>query len=324
MILADKIINLRKKYNWSQEDLAEKMDVSRQSVSKWESANSIPDLNKILKMAELFGVSTDYLLKDEIEEVEHVQVDKEPGIVKVSLEEALNYVETKVKRAKTTALGVFITISSVVPLFALLGLTRVDSWDLSANKATALGLVLLFFMVGIGVTFFIRASQDNDDLLKYEDGDIDLVYGVRSILKDKQKKYRGTYTAFVSLGVMLVLLSVAPLIWVAILSPRSSHIFTMLVLMILMVASGVFLLIPPSTRYTAYNLLIGEGEYAPQRKEATKRIEKIGGVYWPLVTAIYIGWSLWTMAWGITWIVWPVAGIAFAAIVGLANLFAKD
>ena len=48
MILADKIIELRKKNGWSQEDLAEKLDVSRQSISKWEGAQSIPDMNKIL------------------------------------------------------------------------------------------------------------------------------------------------------------------------------------------------------------------------------------------------------------------------------------
>ena len=58
MILADKIIDLRKKAGMSQEELAEKLGVSRQSVSKWESAQSTPDLNRILKMSEIFGVST--------------------------------------------------------------------------------------------------------------------------------------------------------------------------------------------------------------------------------------------------------------------------
>ena len=61
MILADKIIDLRKKNGWSQEELAEQLGVSRQSVSKWESAQSVPDMNRILKLSELFGVSTDYL-----------------------------------------------------------------------------------------------------------------------------------------------------------------------------------------------------------------------------------------------------------------------
>ena len=62
MILADKIIRLRKKNGWSQEELAEKVNVSRQAVSKWESAQTIPELEKILLLGELFGVTLDYLL----------------------------------------------------------------------------------------------------------------------------------------------------------------------------------------------------------------------------------------------------------------------
>ena len=50
MILADKIMNLRKKCGWSQEDLADQLGISRQSVSKWESGMSIPDLEKIVKI----------------------------------------------------------------------------------------------------------------------------------------------------------------------------------------------------------------------------------------------------------------------------------
>lgn len=68
MILADKIVSLRKKAGWSQEDLAENLGVTRQSVSKWEGAQSVPDMDKVVMMSRLFGVSTDFLLKDELEE----------------------------------------------------------------------------------------------------------------------------------------------------------------------------------------------------------------------------------------------------------------
>ena len=64
MILADKIITLRKKAGWSQEELAERLNVSRQSVSKWESAQSMPAIDKILQLSSLFSVTTDCLLKD--------------------------------------------------------------------------------------------------------------------------------------------------------------------------------------------------------------------------------------------------------------------
>lgn len=63
MRLGQKITKLRKKNKLSQEGLAEKMNVSRQAVSKWESDQSIPDIEKIVNLSELFGVTTDYLLK---------------------------------------------------------------------------------------------------------------------------------------------------------------------------------------------------------------------------------------------------------------------
>ena len=61
MSLAEKIITLRKQNGWSQEELAEHLEISRQAVSKWELGASIPDIDKIVKMSELFGVTTDYL-----------------------------------------------------------------------------------------------------------------------------------------------------------------------------------------------------------------------------------------------------------------------
>ena len=63
MKIADRIQRLRKMKGISQEELAEKMGVSRQAVSKWESEQSIPDLDKIIVMSEYFEVTTDYILK---------------------------------------------------------------------------------------------------------------------------------------------------------------------------------------------------------------------------------------------------------------------
>ena len=72
MNMADRIQYLRKTNGISQEELADKVGVSRQAVSKWESEQSLPDLGKIITMSDYFGVTTDYILKG-IEPV----VDKE-------------------------------------------------------------------------------------------------------------------------------------------------------------------------------------------------------------------------------------------------------
>ena len=72
MKLGDKIIALRKARGMSQEQLAQHLEVSRQSVSKWELNEAIPDLNRVVAISELFGVTTDYLLKEEGREYQEV------------------------------------------------------------------------------------------------------------------------------------------------------------------------------------------------------------------------------------------------------------
>ena len=67
MKISEKIVHLRKMNGLSQEDLAEKLEVSRQAISRWEMGTAKPDANNILQISKLFGVTTDYLLHDEYE-----------------------------------------------------------------------------------------------------------------------------------------------------------------------------------------------------------------------------------------------------------------
>lgn len=77
MKLSDKIIQLRKSNGWSQEDLAEKMDVSRQAISRWENGTALPDSNNILQLSKLFNVTADYLLNDDYESDDDIPCLKE-------------------------------------------------------------------------------------------------------------------------------------------------------------------------------------------------------------------------------------------------------
>lgn len=70
MNISEKILQLRKANNLTQEQLAEQLDISRQSISKWESGQSIPELDKLIALSNIFNVTTDYLLKpSEIDEL---------------------------------------------------------------------------------------------------------------------------------------------------------------------------------------------------------------------------------------------------------------
>ena len=65
MKLGERIYNLRNLYKMSQEDLAQKLNVSRQSISKWENNTSVPELEKLIQLSELFQMTLDELVKGE-------------------------------------------------------------------------------------------------------------------------------------------------------------------------------------------------------------------------------------------------------------------
>ena len=161
MILADKIIMLRKKCGWSQEELAEKLNVSRQSVSKWEGAQSVPDLDKILQMSKIFGVTTDYLLKDEIEDNEMLvdEEHEEKDTRWVTVEEARAFIEVKEKTADKVAAGVSLCILSPVIMFMLIALSESHRITMSENTASAIGIISLIMIVTTAVALFVTSAM---------------------------------------------------------------------------------------------------------------------------------------------------------------------
>lgn len=324
MILANKISKLRKMKGWSQDELANKMNVSRQTIAKWESAISIPDLNKILELAHILGATTDYLLKDELEELEMTNERIENGTLTMTLDKATDYINTKMTAAKMTTRGVLVVLTSVIPLFLLLAFADLEGAIISDNVAVAVGLVSILVLVSSAVNIFIRSSQYEEKCKKFEQSIFELDDKAKSVMTEKLESYRPTYTSKLSFGITLFITCSLPLIVSAIMGASGFVTLLMVVVLFIMIMTGLSIVIPISTKYTAYNLLLGEGEFATERKTESKREEKISAFYWPLVTAIYLGWSFWTMDWGTTWIVWPVAGVLFAAVLGLVALVGSD
>ena len=197
MILAEKIVNLRKQAGWSQEELAEKLGVSRQAVSKWESAQSIPDLNKVLLLSEVFSVSTDYLLKDDsdvpgevLTETKTVMDDDGDRLLPVSLEEANAFLELEQALVPRTAAGVFLCIISSVPLILLSGAAEAGKLPITENAASALGVVLLLLLVAAGVYIFVTNGIRLEPFDKLRSNSIDTAYGVDGLVREKQEAFR--------------------------------------------------------------------------------------------------------------------------------------
>ena len=319
MILADKIIRLRKKNGWSQEELAEKMNVSRQAVSKWEAAQTTPDLEKILQLSNLFGVTTDYLLKDEIEYEEFTDSTDETPIRRISLAEANEYLEQRKDASVKIAIATFLCIICAIPLLLLIALSEMTSLPIADNTAIGIGVVAIFPIVAIAVIMFIRVGFKNAPYEFLEKEPFDTEYGVTGLARDRQKAYRSTYVKYNYIGACTCVLSPVPLIAGAF---TENELLVMILLCVTMLIAGVgaMFFIVAGVRWASMQKLLREGEFSDKGKRKSKISETVGTVYWLAATAVYLCWSFLTDDWHITWVVWPVAGILFAGVELICNL----
>lgn len=321
MILADKIINLRKKSGMSQEELADKIGVSRQAVSKWESMQSIPDLDKILKMSKLFNVSTDFLLKDELE-FEEVREDSDVESDKkiVTMEMANEFISLRMSNAKIIALGVVLCILSPVPLFILGFLS--DIFKNYQNIFVALALVSLLVMVAIAVCLFVSVGNKLRNYEFLEKEEFETQYGVTGMVKEKKKEIADIYSKNNIIGIVTCILSVIPL-FIGIFNEQDIYGLIGICLMFLLIAFGVYKLVIVGYKMGGLQLILQEGDYTRIKKRKSPIINAFSTCYWCLATAIYLAYSFLTKNWSISWIVWPIAGVLFGGLYVIVDLITK-
>ena len=334
MILADKLIDLRKRSGWSQEELADKLGVSRQSISKWEGAQSVPDMNRILKMSELFGVSTDYLLKDELGPesmaVEALPIpDTEPPLRRVDLEEASAFLEHRQTASGRVSLGVMLCILSPIALILLCGAREIGKLALTETQAVGIGLLALFVLVGTAVALFVVTWLKSSRFEYLEKEAIETAYGVEGMVKDRREKYRGSFGALLTVGIVLCVISVIPIFVTLIFfgdgdtaAGSFPHVIAVGILLAL-VAFGACLIVRACMIWGGYQILLEEGDYSRTTKVENKRNEALSSIYWCAVTAGYLAWSFISKSWDKTWIVWPIAGVVFGLVLAVANAARK-
>ena len=328
MILADKITEERKKNGWSQEELANQLGVSRQAVSKWESAGAVPDLQRILQMSELFCVSTDYLLKDEMKAEnityhESTESYAEP-LKKVTMENANEFLDMKRNGSKVVANATSMCILSPILLIVLVTMAEDSVFHVSESLATVFGCVFLLGMVAAAVFLFITYGMRESHMEHFEKECFETEYGVSGIVREKKDSYEPIFIRGTAVGVVLCILAVIPTIIAEAMETSDYCCGLSVGLLLFILAIGVNLLVRVGMVKSSYDTLLQEGEYTKEEKLFKKKTDTFSGVYWCLTTAIYLAWSFWTMSWDITWIVWPVAGVLFAALLGVVKMVLKN
>lgn len=150
MKIGEKIYSLRKKHNLSQEELANELNVSRQTVSKWEVGESCPDFDKIVPLCELFGISTEELLRDKkIEEKKEEKQEKKVDIVKAVL----------------ICIAIFFYFLAVISTIVLEEVVHLNDGLVASSflMLSAIGTIILIF------TFLTRRSKKESRVEKIEE-----------------------------------------------------------------------------------------------------------------------------------------------------------
>ena len=326
MILAEKIINLRKKNGWSQEELAEKLGVTRQSISKYEGAQSIPDLDKILKLSEIFGVTTDYLIKDELEEEEYApsqmhenESESDRSVHKVTMEMANEYLQIIDWSAGKTAFATMLCILSPIVLLMLGVMSEMPDYHISENVAAGIGICVLIVLIAIAVTIFILCGMKTKKYEFMEKEDIETAYGVSGMVKEKRDAYHSPYVTQLVIGITCCICSVIPLFGTLAVSESDFYMVSAVCMLLTLVAIGTYFIVRSAAKMNAMNQLLEEEDYTRQKKHENKKMSGPVTVYWLIATAIYLAWSFTTNDWDRTWIIWPVVGVLFPAFYAIVN-----
>ena len=326
MILADKIVSLRKKAGWSQEELAEQLGVTRQSVSKWEGAQSVPDMDKVVQMSRLFGVTTDYLLKDEIEEQAAALVEESP-LRRVTMGQAADYLARRRAAAPKVSFAVLLCIVSPVTLLLLAAMSEVQRFPISGNAAAGIGLCVMLVLLAVAVSIFLRADADVRDYRFLEEEPFETEYGVEGMVRQRQQEYKDTHTRLVTVGVVLCVLAAVPLFAAMCISGSDLLYIAAVCALLVLVAIGCLALVTAGVYQGAMEQLLEEGDYTRPQKKHHKLMGTVTMIYWLTATAVFLLYTYGPHGNGqprYSWIIWAVAGVLYAAVMGIVRIISRS
>ena len=325
MLLSEKIMSLRKRNGWSQEELAQQLGVSRQSVSKWESMASMPDIQKIMSMSELFGVSTDYLLKDELEELPATAVNADyavssesanagasddtastPGSaptggndsvsktvapkLSVSLETATEYLDVVARTSRPTAFAITLFILGPALLVSLATYSEdtlyFDPARISPDALGIVGVCIMMLFIAAGVGLLILQDMKLAKFKQFKEASLELQYGVEAAIRRRAESTESLRYMQQAAGVCLTILSAIPFLIASYFGAGLTFAVGFLAAAIL-VSLGVYLLVYSGILRDGYRVLLQEGDFSHDEKSSKKDYESTALKYRSIAKAYF-------------------------------------
>ena len=329
MTFSEKISALRKQKGWSQEELAEKLMVTRQAVSKWESAQSMPDLDKLVQLSEALGVSTDYLLKDEQAQSAPVPATAEQTVKPrhVTQEEARRYLRLQMAAIPKTTLGVALCVWSPIALIGLPVLRSTLNWGFPEEICSGIGLCVLLVMVAAGVALLLTAGGTLREFEYLEREPIETDNGAREQALHMQREMASFCTRQNTIGVVLCILSVLPLFALMCVPGVPDGYYSLAVCaLLLLVGIACLLLVRTGSMRGAVDKLLEQGDYTRENKAKSRFVGAVSAAYWLVVTAVFLFYTFGPNGNGqpqYSWFIWAIAGVLYGALMAALSVYRK-
>lgn len=324
MTFSDKLIALRKKAGWSQEELAERLNVSRQSVSKWESAQSMPDIDKILQLSSLFSVTTDCLLKDTQDDPQSAAAQTPSPLPRVTPAQAEDYLTKAQANAPQMALATALCIVSPIPLLALT-VSELGLLGLDVDLAGGLGMIALVVLVAVAVVLFMQCGAAVREYEFLEKEPIETEHGVTALVRERRAAFAPEYDRANRMGAALCILAAVPL-FAAVMVGVSFLMSMSICLLLVLVACGVYAFVRVGTVQDAMDRLLEDGDFTRGHKAVKGRLTALTAAYWLVVVAIFLWYTFGPNGNGqpqYSWFIWAIAGVVYAACVVAAKAFVR-
>ena len=329
MTFSEKISALRKQKGWSQEELAEKLMVTRQAVSKWESAQSMPDLDKLVQLSEALGVSTDYLLKDEQAQSAPVPATAEQTVKPrhVTQEEAKRFLQLQMAAIPKTTLGVALCVWSPIALIGLPVLRSTFNWGFPEEICSGIGLCVLLVMVAAGVALLLTAGGTLREFEYLEREPIETDNGAREQALHMQSEMASFCTRQNTIGVVLCILSVLPLFALMCVPGVPDGYYSLAVCaLLLLVGIACLLLVRTGSMCGAVDKLLEQGDYTRENKAKSRFVGAVSAAYWLVVTAAFLFYTFGPNGNGqpqYSWFIWAIAGVLYGALMAALSVYRK-
>ena len=239
------------------------------------------------------------------------------------MEEANAFLALKEKGAEIVANATTLCIISPILLIVLGAISEDQILPVSEGVAAGVGLVCLLGLIAVAVYLFIIYGIREDRMAHLEKESFETEYGVTGMAEEKRAFYEPVFAREMAIGVVLCILSVIPIVIAGTMNAADYICAFCVGFLLLIIAVGVNRIIRVSMIKGSYDILLQEGEFSRKEKRLKKKTDVFTNAYWCLATAIYLGWSFWSERWDFTWILWVVAGVLYAALLGIVKVFVK-